>query len=164
MTHLDQEPKQSQKRATISNRADAIGLCNRLNDCITSMTEVLSTETVMLQEQNMHGIEAIQSEKLKHTQAYLKDFNLFKQHAAMVGAQAPVEVNNVRKILGAFNDTLQKNLHALAAAKSVSESVVNVIAEVAREAKAGPTCYGANAHVGVEGSCRAAAIAVDRKF
>lgn len=166
MTHPDHKTEQSPapERTTISSRADAIGLCNRLNDCITSMTEVLAAETSLLQEQNTSGIEALQSEKLKHTQAYLKDFNLFKTHAAMVGAQAPVEVNNVRNILGAFNTTLQQNLHALAAAKSVSESVVNVIAEAAREAQAGPTCYGANAHVGVEGSHRAAAIAVDRKF
>ncbi len=164
MTHQKQASNQPTPRATISNRTDAIGLCNRLNNCITSMTEVLSAETSLLQEQNSSGIEALQPEKLKHTQAYLKDFNLFKANAAMVGAQAPVEVNNVRKILGAFNTTLQQNLHALAAAKSVSESVVDVIAEAAREAKAGPTCYGANAHVGVEGSHRAAAIAVDRKF
>jgi len=164
MTHIDQQPEQTKARATISNRADAVGLCNRLNDCITSMTEVLSAETNLLQNQNTSGIEALQSEKIKYTQAYLKDFNLFKQHAALVGAQAPVEVNNVRKILGTFNSVLQQNLHALAAAKSVSESVVNVIAEAARDAKAGPTCYGSNAHVGVEGNHRAAAIAVDRKF
>jgi len=164
MTQPDHKPEQPATRLTVSNRADAVGLCNRLNDCITSMSEVLSAETTLLQEHNTSGIEALQPEKLKHTQAYLKDFNLFKEHAALVGSQAPVEVNNVRKILGAFNTTLQQNLQALAAAKSVSESVVNVIAEAAREAKAGPTCYGANAHVGVEGSHRAAAIAVDRKF
>jgi len=164
MTHLDQAPEDTPTRPKISNRADAIGLCNRLNECITSMTEVLSAETNLLKQNNSPGIEALQSEKLKHTHAYLIDFNLFKQHAAMVGAAAPVEVNNVRKILGAFNTTLQQNLHALAAAKSVSESVVNVIAEAAREAKAGPTCYGANAHVSNDDTHRAAAIAVDRKF
>ena len=164
MTHPDHDPEHSPARKTIVNRADAVGLCNRLNDCITSMTEVLAAETDLLQKQNTTGIEALQSEKLKHTQAYLKDYNLFREHAAMVGAQAPVEVNNVRKVLGAFNTTLEQNLHALAVAKSVSESVVNVIAEAAREAQAGPTCYGANAHVGVEGSHRTAAIAVDRKF
>jgi len=164
MTNPDQAPEQTSVRLTISNRADAVGLCNRLNDCISSMTEVLANETSLLQQHSTSGIEALQPEKLKHTQAYLKDFNLFKEHAAMVGSQAPVEVNNVRKILGAFNTTLQQNLQALAAAKSVSESVVNVIAEAAREAKAGPTCYGANAHVGVEGSHRAAAIAIDRKL
>ena len=164
MTQPKQSPEQSPTRLTISNRADAVGLCNRLNDCITSMTEVLSAETNLLQEHNTSGIEPLQPEKLKHTRAYLKDFNLFKEHAALVGSQAPVEVNNVRKILGAFNTTLEQNLLALAAAKSVSESVVNVIAEAARDAKAGPTCYGANAHVGVEGNHRAAAIALDRKF
>jgi len=164
MTHLNQAPEQPLAPPAIANRADAIGLCNRLNECIASMTEVLSAETSFLKEQNTSGIEALQQEKLKHTQAYLKDFNLFKEHAALVGAQAPVEVNNVRKILGAFNLALQQNLHALAAAKSVSESVVNVIAEAAREAQAGPTCYGTDAHIGVEGSHRAAAIAIDRKF
>ncbi len=164
MTKTKQAPKQTPPRLTISNRADAVGLCNRLNNCISSMTEVLANETSLLQQHNTSGIESLQSEKLKHTQAYLKDFNLFKEHAALVGSQAPVEVNNVRKILGAFNTTLQQNLQALAAAKSVSESVVSVIAEAAREAKAGPTCYGANANVGVEGSHRAAAIAIDRKL
>lgn len=162
--HLTPAPEQAYVRPTISNRADAVGLCNRLNECITAMTEVLSAETDLLKQQNTSGIEALQAEKLKHTQAYLVDFNLFKTHAAMVGAEAPVEVNGVRKILASFNTTLEQNLHALAAAKSVSESVVNVIAEAAREAQAGPTCYGANAHVGVEGSHRAAAIAVDKKF
>jgi len=164
MTHPNRAPEQPQLRPAITNRADAVGLCNRLNDCIASMTEVLSAETSLLKEQNTSGIEALQQEKLKHTQAYLKDFNLFKQHAGLVGAQAPVEVNNVRKILDAFNHALQQNLHALAAAKSVSESVVNVIAEAARDAQAGPTCYGTDAHIGVEGSHRAAAIAIDRKF
>lgn len=164
MTHPNKSPQQPHMRPTIANRADAVGLCNRLNDCISNMTEVLFAETNLLKEQNTASIEALQPDKIKHTQAYLIDFNLFKEHAAMVGAQAPVEVNNVRKVLQSFNTALEQNLHALAAAKSVSESVVNVIAEAARDAQAGPTCYGANACVGVEGNHRAAAIAVDREF
>ncbi len=164
MTHPQSAPDPVPAQQTISTRTDAVGLCNRLNDCIANMTELLSAETNLIKAKRAPDIETLQSDKLSYTQAYLKDYNLLKQNAAVVGAQAPVEVNKVREILHDFNIALRENLHALAAAKTVSESVVNVIAEAAREAKAGPTCYGANANVHVEGNHRAAAIAVDRKF
>ena len=150
--------------APLARRDDAIRLCTALQESVARLTDLMDRETALLADNRHRDIVTLQKEKTELSRAFLKQFTAFKANSAFIGANAPSQVDRLRRSLRAFARCIERNLNSIDAARAVSQGLVQAMFAMATKVNAGPACYGSNAVVGPAGSTRPTAIALDRSL
>ncbi len=152
------------KPIQITTRQDAVRLCDRLQEVLVRLTDLLNQESELLRNGRQKHVVELQEDKLALTRAFLHHFRILKINAGFVGTQAPSQVDRVRQALRAFGHTVQHNLDAVEAAKAVSQGLVQAIFDVAKKVNDGPTVYGNPTARSPQASSRPTALAYDRSL
>jgi len=87
----------------------------------------MDQETALLADNRHRDIVSLQDEKTALSRAFLKQFTAFKANAAFIGANAPSQVDRLRKTLRAFARCIERNLNSIDAARAVSQGLVQAI-------------------------------------
>lgn len=157
---MPNEPRIDQR--SIASPSEAAGLCDELQKTIGRLTGVLVQETALLKEQRAIDIQQIESEKTDLTRSFLRQFALFKENAAYIGAKAPVAASDLGRKLRELDGHIRENLNVLEAAQAVSRGVVQAIFNVAEKENAGPLRYGSDAALSRGPAHRATTISLDQ--
>lgn len=148
----------------IETAEDAERLCTSLLGTAAELIAVLDRETDLLRAGRPQEIVALHAHKSALSAALARDMGALRSHADFIRMAAPSRLEELRRQHNDLQRSLQANHDALAAMKSVSESLLRVIAAKAGERRAGPETYGADAVRPETRACAPAAISVDRRL
>ncbi len=148
----------------VSTREDAVRLCDRLQEILVRLTDLLNQEADLLRNGRQRNVVDLQEDKLALTRVFLQHFRALKGNAGFIGTHAPSQVDRVRRTLRAFGQTVQHNLDAVEAAKAVSQGLVQAIFDVAKKVNDGPTVYGNPTAQAPLANARPTALAYDRSL
>lgn len=130
--------------APLSDRASAAAFAEQVHGLLVALTQNLRRETEALRRgAYVDGLgDAETRAELVH--AYRQAFETLRANAQSLSRFIPVKLDELRRLHAEFQKELQRNLAALATARSISEQLLGRLAEQAAAASR-PRTYGADA-------------------
>lgn len=120
-------------------------LVERMTGLTASLTDVIERETEALRNRAQADIAALQPEKIRLANEYAMDVQAVRSRKELLDRAPAERVTRLKAAMIALDKALTLNGEALAAARSVSEGLIRMVANAMKE-KAAPTLgYGANA-------------------
>lgn len=138
----------------------ARAFCLRLTETLEELMATLDEEATLIRGAKLREAATLGPRKAILAEDYRRALDTLRDSAAVLGQNAPDEVDDLKKRHKQFERILQSNLAVLATARTVSEALVKSVAEAVGTRGAKPSTYGANARR-PEDAPRSGAIAVD---
>ncbi|MGV8996838.1 MAG: hypothetical protein ACOH12_07830 [Parvibaculaceae bacterium] len=127
----------------------------------TQLLAVITSETEMLESQQLLRIEELQAEKIRLANEYAMDIQAISRRKELIDRAPAEKIARLKAKMGELDTALTRNRNVLGAAKSVSERILKSVADTVNEHKAPTLGYGRNAAMTSRASNRSAAIALD---
>lgn len=156
-TQQDHEP------GAITDAAEARDLCQRLAETMTRLQEIMTEETACVRQHGFTRLEELHAEKTRLSKSYMQDFALFRANANSLAELAGEMMPRLRQAHDSLQQATRDNLTAIAAARAVSEGLLQTIADEVQKKRQPVTAYTAT---GATASSRRhnPAIAVNGKY
>lgn len=129
-------------RLAALEQLDAQTLCSRAETALAGLVEVMNRETTYLRAGHMKQAAELTAEKTQLAQDYVTLARAVQRVAPRLKAEAPEQVETLRRGHEALATQMAENLRVLATARSVTE---DLLADVARQVggREQPKVYGA---------------------
>jgi hypothetical protein len=122
MTQPAQIPATAQQG--VATLADARQLSDDLMDVMTTLLDVVETETALVREGKITDAMALEERKTELSRRYVTGIGVFKNSQGFFAASAPELLSELQRYHDVFRSILQVNLTVLATAHAVSEGVI----------------------------------------
>lgn len=154
------EPDRPEQRVENEDAAEA--LCSRLMKTTAELIDLLDQETALLRRGGISELAALHMRKAALNATLMRDIARFRGDLVYLRATAPGRLAELKSRFQSFERTLETNQAALAAMRSISDSLLKAIAAKSASAQAGPEVYGKNAAAASTQPRRPTAISIDR--
>jgi hypothetical protein len=132
------------RRVAAENLAPA-ELVERVHGLTTGLTEIVNRETGFLRERAQAEVAALQPEKIRIANDYAMDVQAIRSRKDLIDRAPAERVSRLKAAMIELDRALAQNVEALVAAKSVSESLIQMVAKAMSERVAPALGYGRNA-------------------
>lgn len=123
------------------SEAEVVSLCNGLIEVMKRLELLLADETDRVRNHAYDALEAIHSDKARLSKAYIDLMAVLREHLDAVKDYAPDMIENIRARHDMLQIIIRDNLTAIGAAKAVSESLLNTIADEVQKQRQPVTAY-----------------------
>ena len=120
-------------------------LVDRMLGLTTGLTALIARETELLHARAQAEVAALQPEKVRLANDYAMDVQAVRVRKDLLDRAPSERVSRLKSAMGELDRTLARNGEALGAAKSVSESLIRMVAGAMSERAAPALGYGSNA-------------------
>lgn len=124
--------------------AGARRFCADLAETVDVLIKVLDEETRLVKAAKLTAAAELGAGKAAASERYLRAFGTLRDSAPDLGRLAPDEVGHLRERHQALELAISQNLAVLATARTVSETLIRGIADIAGAKTAGPRTYRAD--------------------
>ena len=122
-----------------------IELVERLGEIVAGETEVLATR-------RPRSLAATRSEKERLAAAYEYELRHIKANPGWIGAADPADVGHLKAAIATFDGIMRRHARCLVTVKSVSEGMIQAIADEVQRKRQPATGYNRNAKLGPAGT------------
>lgn len=131
--------------APFENQHEAIELGLELEKTFNLLSALLAKETDYAKAGKLRDAAALQSEKMRLTDLFLKMAERLRSNAGFFRKELPELAGKIQRLHASFCEEVGRNLTALITAKTLSESLIQEIIEAAKEGErtSGYTARGA---------------------
>lgn len=158
------QAERNQPEQHIDSLDAAEALCACLMKTVGDLIDLLDQETAVLRRGGMTELTALQMRKAALNATLMRDVARFRGDLVYLREAAPGRLADLKIRFQSFERTLETNQAALAAMRSISDSLLKAIAAKTASAQAGPEVYGKNAATACAQPRRPTAISVDRSL
>lgn len=130
----------AERLAALEN-LDAHILCDKAESALAALVEVMNRETTLLRGGHMKEAAALTAEKTQLAQDYVSLARAVQRSAERLRAEAPERVDSLRRGHEALATQMAENLKVLASARSLTESLLNDVAQQVGQTER-PKTYG----------------------
>lgn len=120
-------------------------LVDRMLGLTADLTGLIARETELLRDRAQAEVAALQPEKIRLANDYAMDVQAVRTRKDLLDRAPAERISRLKTAMGELDRTLAKNGEALGAAKSVSESLIRMVADAMSERTAPALGYGSNA-------------------
>ncbi|ABS64163.1 hypothetical protein Plav_2554 [Parvibaculum lavamentivorans DS-1] len=120
-------------------------LVDRVIALTTSLTGIVARETELLRDRAQAEVAALQPEKIRIANDYAMDVQAIRARKELIDRAPAERVSRLKSAMAELDRVLALNAEALQAAKSVSESLIRMVADAMSERAAPSLGYGRNA-------------------
>lgn len=156
--------ERSHPELRVDNPDSAEALCACLMKTAGELIDLLDQETAVLRRGGMTELAGLQMRKAALNATLMRDVARFRGDLVYLRAAVPGRLAELKSRFQSFERTLETNQAALAAMRSISDSLLKAIAAKSASAQAGPEVYGKNAAAACAQPRRPTAISIDRSL
>lgn len=156
------QPEAPAQETRADSAEAAAALCDRLLAHTGDLIAVLERETSLLRHGKPQEIAGLYARKTALSTALTHDISVFRRDLEFIRRAVPERIATLKEQHSHLEKSLTANHDALAAMKSVSESMLATIAAKVSETRSGPEVYGKDAGLAAGSPNAPAAISVDR--
>jgi flagellar biosynthesis/type III secretory pathway chaperone len=135
----------SDKRRTPAEALAPVELVDRMTAVTIELGQVIARETEALRSRNRQEVESLQAEKTRLANEYALDVRSVQTRKELIDRAPAERVARLKAGMIELDRLLLLNGEALAAARSVSEGLIRMVANAMSEKAAPALGYGANA-------------------
>ncbi|MEP0708621.1 hypothetical protein [Parvibaculum sp.] len=120
-------------------------LVDRMLGLTMDLTGLIARETEFLRDRAQAEVAALQPEKIRLANDYAMDVQAVRARKDLLDRAPSERISRLKTAMSELDRMLAKNGEALGAAKSVSESLIRMVADAMSERTAPALGYGSNA-------------------
>ena len=143
--HTMMEAGTAQTRRIPADSLPPAELVERLFGLTSDLTTLLSRETELLHARAQEEVATLQAEKIRLSNEYAMDAQAIRLRKELLDRAPAERVSRLKATMSELDRALALNSEALLAAKSVSESLIRMVADAMGKQAAPSLGYGRNA-------------------
>ena len=128
------------------------GRVSRLTELVESLGEIVAGETELLATRRPRSLADTRSNKERLTAAYEYELRHLKSDPGWLGTADPVAIGGLKRAVEIFDGIMRQHARRLVTVKSITEGMIQAIAEEVQRKRQPVTGYNRNALPGLTGT------------